>query len=205
MSQIFRARAQDHDFLRRQSRGDDEPVEFVILDITAENLSECSLEYLVQRFDLDFCVGRRRQHAQVVHPDRFHALGRNTMRTLVEHFETHMLQHGQTIGQGPRRTEMIELEAKHPRRCFERAIQRHGQRLRGSQPRHQCDVGNRSACRKILPVSCGKCASESLEQFVASRLTGRIDERGLQIVFLTPGNCGQARLEHAHVESGNLA
>ena len=204
LAQVFRARPQDHDLLRRKARRDHQAIEVVVLDLAAEDLAERRLEDLVQRIDLDRGVGRGRHQSEVVHPHRRHALGHDAVRPLVEHLQSHVLEHRQAIGQRDRPAQVEKLEAQHAGRGVGRSIQRHRQRLRRRQLRHQRDVGDRGARRKILAVPCGKGARKALEPLAAARLADAFDQRDLEIVVPAPGHRREARLERAHVEGRNL-
>ena len=84
LAQVFRVRAQHDDLVRREPRGEHEPVEVVVLDLAAEDARERILEHRVQRVDLDLGIGDRRLHAEVVHPDRRRARRRDPVRALVD-------------------------------------------------------------------------------------------------------------------------
>src|SRR5205823_10141897 len=111
LAQILGIRAQDDDVGRRDPRSDDQPIEVVVLDLATKDTAERILEYAMQRIDLNFGIEVRRQHAEIVHPDRLAALGNDSMRSLIDDFEPHVLEHRQAVRKRDGTAQMEQLEA----------------------------------------------------------------------------------------------
>ena len=168
LTQILGVCAQHDNVGCRYAGGDDEPIEIVVFDFAAKDAAERILEHAMQCVDLDFGVDVRRQHAEIVHPDRLAAFRNDAMRSLVDDFEPHVLEHRQAQRQRDRAAEMEQLEAHHAGRRLERPIERHRERRRCRKPVHHFDVGDGRTSREVFAITGGKRRAECLEQRVAA-------------------------------------
>ena len=205
LPQVFCVRPQHDDLLGRQARRDHQPVEVVVLDLSAEHASERVGEYGVQRVDVNLGVADRQKQPQVVHPHRRRTLRRDAVRMLVEHLEAHVLEHRQAVGQCDRRAAMEKLEAQRSGRCLARAIQRHAERLGIGELRHHLDVGHGRARRELFAIARGKGSAELTVELIAARFADGVDQCILEVVFPTPRRDGQPRFQRVHVDVGNVA
>ena len=205
LPQVFCVSAQQGNFMRWKTSGDDEAIEVVVLDLSIEYAAERILEHRVQGVDLDFGIRQARKQPEIVNPDGRRAVRRDAVWALVQHLESHVLEHRQAVGQRYRAAEMEQLEAQCTRRSFERPVQSHGQRRGFAQLGHRPDIRYRIPRGEILAISRGKRGAKAAEVVIAARFAGRFDQRLLEIVLPSPRRGGEARLELAHVEGGNVA
>ncbi len=205
LAQVFRIRPQHDDFRGRHARRDDQAIEIVVLHFAAEDAPEGVFEHRVQPVNVGVRVGRRRLHAEVVEPDRRLVRRRHAMRPLVQHPESHALQHRQAVGQRHRTAQVEKLEAQRARLRLQRSIQAHAQRLADGEACHHLDVGHRRASGEILAIGPRQRPGEPAEELVAARLSQRVDQRVLEVIVPAPRGKREPGFQVVGVEGGNGA
>ncbi len=133
------------------------------------------------------------------------ALRRDLVRMFVQYAQAHVLEHRQAVRQRDGLAQVHELEAQRSGRRFERPVQAHGERLGLRESRHQRNVGNRVARRKLLAVPGRKGVGKLAIALDALRLAELLDERNLQVVGPAPCGADESRLQRPHVELRNGA
>ncbi len=202
LSQVFRVGAQDDDLERGHARGHHQAVEIVVLDFAAKDAAEGVFEHRLQRLRVG--VEQRRLDAEVVQPDGRLPRRRDLVRPLVDHPETHALEHREAVGKRHRRAHAEELEAQRPRLGVGRTVQSHPERSLGRQARHQLDVGDRGVRGDIVAIARRQRAVELAIERVAARFAKRRDQRGSQVVIPAAGSLSEPLLELADVVGRNL-
>ena len=127
-----------HDLVGRQARLQHEPVEIVALDLSAQHAGERVLEQPRERLRVDF-PGQGRPQLEIVQRNRagFGSVA-DRVAGLRDDAHSHVLQHGQAVGQHQRRAAAVDLQPQGAGVAAGELVQRQPQRLLRRQGRPAC-------------------------------------------------------------------
>ena len=190
--EVTRVGTQDHDGTRVQVGAEYQPVQVVALHLAAPDLCKQRFEAFADARKLGT---RCKLQTKVVDPQARLA---DAVRVFIQHTRSHVFEHRQRVRQGDLGY-AVDLEAQQSRRCIQRAIQLHRQRVLWLQLVEQLGVLCRNRRAEVLAVGDRKHVGKPAGQGQARAFTMASQHFGGAIVFPALGHAGDALLQRRHV------
>ncbi len=186
LAQVLAIGAQNDDLAPAQTGPDDQAVEAVAFDLAAPDAAERLLELGPDGAEVDGPAVAGFQ-AKVVDHDEAAVVERDRERNLVDHLEAHMLEHGQSVGQGDRAVRMVELEADLMLAGLQGTAQAHADLAVGQGLLDHVDVADRGLAVEPLAVAGAEGPVVTAVEGQPALLAMRRNQRVLKLVG--PGPC----------------
>ena len=133
LQQIFAIGPQDLDLSPAQAGRQDQAIQTVAGGDSPQDIFESFLEPLAHLLQVQHAAAGV-EHVEVLHPNHLSPVHGKRVRTLTDHFQAHVLQHGKHIRQGDRVALAKHLESNDARVFDPRPVQAQAQIIRPREP-----------------------------------------------------------------------
>ena len=205
LAQIFAIGAQHQNFARAQASAQHQLVEPVIVDVAAPNFREGLVKGFPDRGRIDprSILGA---HGEVMHPNRLAGIGRvDVIGNFAKHFQAHVFQHGQDIGERHGRAGHENLEVQCAGLGFQWLIQIHCEFVFAKRLLDAGDIEDRCLRIEVILIVAWKRLGVAVQQTQALFLAAVGDKRFFQPVAPRPAGLDQPLFKGRDVHIGNLA